>query len=190
MKKLEDFHELRLMLQNILFNGKSYPYIPYNQSISVGTMFGFIKEEDNLAVISNRIFETLFYNLFLSEEMTQSEIYQAALLDKNQFIKSGYLDMDLVMEKFAEHFTDVYADKDQKFIEENGRRFFLLYLKPIINGVGNYYIEAQTRNMRRTDVIVDYQGRQYVIEIKIWHGEEYNRRGKEQLAGGMSCFIK
>lgn len=37
-----------------------------------------------------------------------------------------------------------------------GYKFFLLYLNPIINGVGNYYIGAQTRDARRTDVIVDY----------------------------------
>ena len=57
----------------------------------------------------------------------------------------------------------------------------MLYLRPIIKGTGNYYIEAQTRNMRRTDVIVDYKGRQYIIELKLWHGEEYNRRGEQQL---------
>ena len=59
---------------------------------------------------------------------------------------------------------------------------FLLYLKPIINGTGNYYIEAQTRNQSRTDVIVDYLGKQYVIELKIWRGNEYNKRGEKQLA--------
>lgn len=37
-----------------------------------------------------------------------------------------------------------------------GHREILLCLKPIINGTGNYYIEAQTRDARRTDVIVDY----------------------------------
>lgn len=58
----------------------------------------------------------------------------------------------------------------------------MLYLKPIINGVGNYYIEAQTRNQRRTDIFIDYRGRQYVVEMKIWRGEEYNQRGEEQLA--------
>ena len=41
----------------------------------------------------------------------------------------------------------------------------MLYLKPIINGVGNYYIEAQTRDQTRTDVIVDYCGEQYIITI-------------------------
>ena len=32
-----------------------------------------------------------------------------------------------------------------KFKEEDGRRYFLLYLRPIINGTGNYYIESRTR---------------------------------------------
>lgn len=57
----------------------------------------------------------------------------------------------------------------------------MLYLKPIINGVGNYYIEAQTRDQTRTDVIVDYMGKQFVIKVKIWRGDAYNRRGEKQL---------
>lgn len=63
-----------------------------------------------------------------------------------------------------------------------------MYLKPIINGIGNYYIEAQTRNQQRTDVIVDYHGRQYVIEMKIYRGQEYNRQGKEQLAQYLDAY--
>ena len=55
----------------------------------------------------------------------------------------------------------------QKFVEANGRKFFLLYLKPIINGTGNYYIEAQTLDERRTDVVVDYLGEQFLIEIGV-----------------------
>ena len=43
-------------------------------------------------------------------------------------------------------------------------------------------IEAQTRDQSRTDVIVDYLGKQYVIELKIWRGNEYNKRGEKQLA--------
>jgi len=34
---------------------------------------------------------------------------------------------------------------------------------------------------RRTDVIVDYRGKQFIIELKIWHGSEYNKRGEKQL---------
>lgn len=96
--------------------------------------------------------------------------------------------MELILQKFVKHFTDVYSDNDTRFIEENGRRLFLLYLKPIINGVGNYYIEAQTRDMKRTDIIIDYCGQQYIIEMKIWHGEEYNKRGEAQLIGYLENY--
>lgn len=67
------------------------------------------------------------------------------------------------------HFDNVYGDRKEQFIEEDGRHYFLLYLKPILNGTGNYYVEARTRNLERTDVIIYYQGEQFVVEIKIGH---------------------
>ena len=42
-------------------------------------------------------------------------------------------------------------------------------------------IETQTRDERRTDIIVDYLGEQFVVELKIWHGDEYHKRGEKQL---------
>ena len=32
-----------------------------------------------------------------------------------------------------------------------------------------------------TDIIVDYKGKRFIIEPKIWHGNEYNLRGQKQL---------
>ena len=43
-------------------------------------------------------------------------------------------------------------------------------------------MEAQTRDARRTDVIVDYGGEQFIVELKIWHGAAYFAEGLEQLA--------
>ena len=183
VKHLLEYPELSKMLQNILFNGQYYPYNRYNQEINIGEMFGFIVDNDGKTAVANRIFETHLYNYFISEEMSKNTIRRIDTSDINQFVQNGSLDMDLVMEKFVEYFMDLYDVNDEKFIEEYGRKIFLLYLKPIINGTGNYYIEARTRDKHRTDVIVDYHGEQYVIEMKIWHGEEYNRRGEEQLAG-------
>ena len=54
----------------------------------------------------------------------------------------------------------------------------------------NYYIEAQTRSLGRTDVVVDYQGEQFIIEMKIWHGKEYHERGMEQLAEYLDIYQK
>ena len=115
-------------------------------------------------------------------------IFRAAANDKTQFIRGGRLDMDRVMEKFVEHFDSIYGDQAQEFDEEEGRRRFLLYLRPIISGAGNYYIEPRTRNARRMDVVVDYQGEQFIIELKIWRGDAYNSRGEKQLSDYLDYF--
>jgi hypothetical protein len=59
-----------------------------------------------------------------------------------------------------------------------------------LNGSGNYYLEAQTRDERRTDVIVDYLGEQFIVELKIWHGDEYNERGEQQLVDYLNYYHK
>lgn len=188
IKHIEESEILKQMLKNLLFKGEDYPYNIYHSAINIGTMFGFITERQGMTVIANRIFETHLYNYFLSEDVMESNGQSIMPVDRNQFIQNGYLNMELVLKKFVEHFTDVYQGCDDKFLEENGRRFFLLYLKPIINGIGNYYIEAQTRDQRRTDIIVDYRGKQYVVEMKIWRGEEYNHRGEVQLTEYLESY--
>ncbi len=183
IKKLTDYEELCLIIKGILFSGQTFAFNPYNYAINVGRMLGFIKESNEVAVVANRIFEMHLYNYFLSEEMTKSVTYKSALQEKNQFVAGKDLDMDKVLQKFGEHYSEIYSDNDVKFLEENGRRLFLLYLKPIINGSGNYYVEARTRDMNRTDVVIDYCGKQYIVEMKIHRGEAYERKGIEQLAG-------
>lgn len=188
VEKLNSYPELHDLVYALLFNGKTIPYNPLNKTIETAEMFGFIKNSSGNAVVSNRIFETVLYNLFLSEEALSSDIYKAALQEKERFVRNGHLNMEFVLERFVVHFNDLYGDLEETFLEEAGRRYFLLYLKPIINGTGNYYIEARTRNMERTDVIVDYNGEQFVIELKLWRGNAYNERGEEQLLGYLDHY--
>ena len=68
---------------------------------------------------------------------------------------------------------DEYRDKDEKFIEREGRLLFLCFLKPIINGKGFYYVESETRMDNRMDIVVTYGTEQHIIALKIWHGESY-----------------
>ena len=180
--KIDAYMELREMIHALLFRGQSILYNPDDGITELAMMFGFVKIEDGNVRVANRIFETRLYNYFLTTARVQgSDMYKAATLDKNQFVENGRLNMRLVLEKFVRHFDDLYGDQNQEFYEEDGRRYFLLYLRPIINGRGNYYIEAQTRNRERTDVIVDYGGEQIVVELKLWHGNAYNLRGEAQL---------
>ena len=177
------------MLRRLLFAGRVVSYNYYEPSMNIATMFGFVKNQNGVLAVSNRIFETWLYNFYLSAADMQSEnIYKASVQDKNLFLIDGHLNVRRILERFVVHFNDLYVDCDQDFLEEEGRKYFLLYLRPIINGVGNYYIEARTRDMRRTDVIIDYLGQQYIIELKIWHGEEYNKRGEQQLLDYLEAY--
>lgn len=153
VRQLEEYPEMRKMLKAILFSGKRISYNPDIPAINLAAMFGYIINTEGSIQIANRIFEMRLYNLFLAEEELSNAIYDQAQRNKSQFITDGKLNMDLVIEKFVQYFHDIYGEKEEKFLEDHGRKFFLLYLKPIINGTGNYYIEAQTRDARRTDVI-------------------------------------
>ena len=178
------------MFQAILFEGNEFAYNPYTKEMNLACMFGYAVDRDGKVQIVNRIFEMCLYNYFLSEEELSSAIGNKAKRDKCYFIHDGMLDMDEVMKKFVEHFHEIYGNENMNFIEKFGRKIFLLYLRPIINGTGNYYIEAQTRDERRTDIIVDYLGEQFIIELKIWHGNEYNERGERQLAEYLDYYHK
>lgn len=187
-KKVKDYPQLKAFLYDILFCGKSIPYNLGTELVSIGAMFGFLKDVEGQVAISNRIFEIWFYNLFIAEEAIGSKTYDAGERDKNQFVSKDRLNMDLVLKKFVQHFEDSFGESTDSFIEENGRKLFLLYIRPLINGTGNYYIESRTRSMGRTDLIIDYHGLQYIIEMKIWHGNEYHSRGEQQLIGYLKDY--
>lgn len=181
INKLEDDKVLRNLVYGILFEGQRIPFNPYDAVISNAMMYGFVKNDNNIVTVSNRIFETVIYNWFMSIEMTTNEISITSSTEKNLFIENGQLNMEKILERFVQTFTNIYGSKPEAFIEDVGRKYFMLFVRPIINGTGNYYVESRTRDNKRTDLIIDYHGKQYIVELKIWHGEEYNIRGENQL---------
>ncbi|WP_029199898.1 AAA-like domain-containing protein [Oribacterium sp. NK2B42] len=181
-KNLNNYPDLKASIRSILMEGTRLTWNVDQEDISMMQMYGLIKNDHNVVRVANRIFETKLYNLFLSEEELKSNVFaREGDLAKNQFIMDGKLNLRLILERFIVTYTDICGQLVDRFKEKDGRELFLLYLKPIINGTGNYYIEAQTRDMTRTDVIVDYLGQQYIIELKIWRGERYNTEGEKQI---------
>ncbi len=187
--KLTNYPEIKNILHRVLMEGVSISYNAYNEGIGQLVTYGFIKSQNGKAVVANRIFETLLYNMFCTEGDIKNNVFTSeGTLAKNIFIKDGRLDMRLIMERFIKTYTEVFGPLEDKFKEKDGREQFLLYLRPIINGTGNYYIEAQTRDQTRTDIVVDYLGQQYIIELKVWRGERYNSEGEKQLSAYLDYF--
>ena len=65
--KLTEYPKLRELLYTLLFHRSVISYNPLNRSIEVAEMFGFVVNCSGNAAVSNRIFETILYNWFLSD---------------------------------------------------------------------------------------------------------------------------
>ena len=73
IKQVAEYPELSRMLENILFRGTEYPYHEYNRVINIGKMLGFIEDREEVAAVSNRIFEMQLYSYFISEEFFKNQ---------------------------------------------------------------------------------------------------------------------
>ncbi|MBQ0057920.1 MAG: ATP-binding protein [Bacteroidales bacterium] len=187
-KKLDEFPELERTIRGVLFNGYRYSFNYYDKATNLALMFNFVKQQNGAFAVACRMFEIWFYEYFISQDKNSADFIQG-MTDKSQFIHDGILDIPLLMQRFIVHMNQTYKmDHDNEFIENDARKVFLTYLRPVINGVGSYHIEEQTRDHDRMDVVIDYLGRQYVIELKIWRGNAYNERGEEQLCRYLEYF--
>lgn len=192
MSKIRDYDRLRSQLEYMLFRGETIEYLPDNKEQEQLMMYGFIINDHNTVAIANRIFKMRLTKYFIGESRFSQEMRREALKDKPEFIKDGKLDVPLIMKRFIASqkiIRDIFDEEaEKKFIEEEGREKFLTYLSPIINGVGTFSIEEQTPDSKRMDVVVHYNGRRYIIEMKIWHGERYNEKGEEQISEYLNRF--
>ncbi len=145
-------------------------------------MYGLFKEKTTCIQIHNMIFEARIYNYLISKRETSTK-NKINYETKNQFIDEfGDLKIQLLLEKFQELMKEEYRNETEKFLEKEGRLIFLAFIKPIINSVGYYFVEPQTRTNKRIDIVITYNKKLYIIELKIWYGEKYEEQGLTQLA--------
>ncbi|MCD8106096.1 MAG: hypothetical protein LUF35_14145 [Lachnospiraceae bacterium] len=163
MNKLCDYPELNPVISRLLFQGENIPYNVDDNAMKDAFMFGFVKVQHSSVQIANRIFGTRLYNKFLLNSREQSgDMFAEGSRQKSQFVMDGYLNVRRILEKFVETFDFLYGDREETFVEDEGRRYFMLFLKPIINGNGNCYVEPETRNRERMDLVIDYSSKQYI----------------------------
>ncbi len=184
MGKLTNYPELRKRLRAILMRGESIAWLPYDEEQQQLFMYGFIRNDHNTVAVSNRMFEMLLYTQFIGESDKNNDLKQVAAGTKSVFVDAdGWLDIPKIMDHFIKEHNRIHKDNTEKFLEEEGRERFITYISGIINGTGTYSVEETLRDYRRTDLVIHYLGRRYVIELKIWRGDRYNAEGEKQLMG-------
>ncbi len=89
-KNLNNYPDLKEAIRSILMQGTRLTWNAQQDSIAQMQMYGLIRNDHNVVRVSNRIFETMLYNLFLSdEELKQNVFSKEGGLAKNQFVIDG-----------------------------------------------------------------------------------------------------
>lgn len=180
IKNLENNPDLYEFVFNLIIEGTQFLFNLNNPIIHLGLLFGILKEESGRVRVHNRIYEQIIYNYMSSVLETSGH----AKINK---ITDAYLDATQRLEikkiilKFQEFMNQQYSSKDKDFIERNGRLLFLAFIRPIINGRGFDFKEVQISEEKRLDIIITFDNRKYIIELKIWRGEAYHKEGIHQL---------
>jgi len=180
IKNIENNPELKAVVYEILVEGREIPFNP--MAYEKGIMYGILAEKERKLGIDNRIYESLLYDYMLAQQDMRAMVSRFSSTGNSLLIHNGQLDMEKALLKFQEFMYEQYRQEDERFYETNGRLIFLAYLKPILNGHGFSFVEAQTRENRRMDVVITFGAQKFVVELKIWNGRKYEEKGLEQLA--------
>ncbi|MBP5503881.1 MAG: hypothetical protein J6Y24_13950 [Bacteroidales bacterium] len=176
-RNMEQYPELKTFLRAVTLDRIYINYYALNTPVDLARMFAYIRPDKNSrAQIHNLIFQQVLYEYFIAENtLSQLNSNTGVFIDKN-----GDLNMPLIINRFK----DLMSKKKNKeeFLEREGRFMFICFLKPIINGTGFYYSEPENDDGSRMDLVITYNRKEYVIELKIWHGTEYEISGRDQLS--------
>ncbi len=179
IKNIENNPEIKALVYEILVEGKEINYNP--DAYEQGMMYGILAEKKGKILLHNKIFEERIYNYMLAQQDMRALAARFTSVDEKRLIVDEKLDMEKTLLKFQEFMHEQYRQEDERFYETNGRLIFLAYLKPILNGRGFSFVEAQTRENRRMDVVITFGPEKFIVELKIWNGRAYEEKGLEQL---------
>jgi hypothetical protein len=179
IKNLENYDEIKAVVYEILVEGRQISYNPF--AYEKGIMYGILAENQGKFIMHNKIFETLLYDYLIAQRDIRKMASELTQIDKDEVLSNYKLDMEKLLSKFQEFMYAEYREEDEHFYETNGRLIFLAYLKPILNGKGFSFVEPETRQNKRMDIVITYGGEKHIVELKIWNGEAYRLKGIEQL---------
>ncbi len=187
-KNLENNRKLYELISQIAINGVSFPFTITNPVINLGHLYGIIvPSEQGRCRIHNRIFEQRIYAHIMSE-LLQTKYSEVNGFGGPGFYSDDGLNVKLILLRFQVFMKEHHSNREDKFLEREGRLLFLSYLRPIINGRGFDFKEPNVADERRMDIVITYLNQRYVLELKIWRGMKYHQEGLQQLSDYLDTY--
>ncbi|MBI4647243.1 MAG: AAA family ATPase [Bacteroidia bacterium] len=192
IKNIENNKELYEFIKNVILGTKDFNFVINNPLINIGYIYGiFDRGVNKKLIIHNKIYEEVITDYITSKINTNGlDNGVSADVVKSSFIKpDGRLNIEKVLLKFQEVIKEKYSKSDalksKEFLEKELRLLFLVFLKPIINGIGFCFKEVESSEEKRMDIVIIFRDEKFVVELKIWRGIEYHKEGISRLNGYM-----
>ncbi|MBI4647340.1 MAG: AAA family ATPase [Bacteroidia bacterium] len=185
-KNLQNNSKLYNFIYDIVIQNKTKSFVINDIIVYLAYTYGIIKNQNNKCSIHNRIFEQRIYDLILSILDNSNHFKSAIFHDK--YYSGNDLNMSYILQRFQQFFKESYSQKDKTFIEREGKLLFLSYLKPIINSNGYDFKEPVVGDERRMDIVITFNKKRYVTELKIWRGAKYHQTGLQQLSDYLDIY--
>jgi len=186
-KNLENNPKLFSFTEKLILGSEKFAYTPTEPTIYLAYQHGIINHQNYQVVIHNKIYNEVITNYMVNKFKIESSNNMIS----SEAVTSRYLDEDskLLMDKILLTFQKVIQEKYSKsevfksdeFLEKDLRLLFLVFLNPIINGIGFSFKEVETGAEKKIDIVVVFEREKFVIELKLWYGESYHQKGITQL---------
>ena len=161
----------------------------YNEHINELATYGVIAEgADGMCEIVNPIYHYCIMDAF---KPIVNGLEQEYLPDDNRAGFEDYLTPDgrIQMAALLDNFRDFIARAGFKILqvpdtprEYVGQHLLFAYLEQFVQIVGGaMYLEVQT-GRGRMDILILHRNKKYIVETKIWGGDNRYQAGKAQLA--------
>ena len=162
-----------------IISGADVEFNNFNDNLQYALDLGIIKRSGNGIMIANEIYKEIIPRVLNLSFMANIE----AKVSPQWFIKSdGKLDMPALLVEFQDFYREHSESWLDKFsFHESGKQLLLMaFLQRIVNGGGK-----TTREMAvgrgRTDLVIEYEGDTFVLELKIRHKNYNSTKAYTQL---------
>jgi len=172
------------LMYDVLILGERRSFSTDVPAVDLAYRYDYIRDENGRVKVSNKVFEIVMTNYFISKDEGRMDVPNHGRW-MPEITRGGRFNMQLCLERFKVHWQEIYSAKGVKFLEKECRMLFLMYLNPLLNGIGLYHLESTLPDDRRMDLVVTYGDERFVLELKTWKGKLYNEEGVEQLLGYM-----
>ena len=172
------------MLMRIMANDDGVPFNLHNDIINQLATYGVIKEgTDGMCEILNPIY---LYCILQAFKPVVNGLEQAYFPENYDYLTpTGQIELRALLDNFRDFIARAgfrilqVPDTPQESV---GRHLLLAYIDEFVRRIGGVmHIEAQT-GRGRMDIILTHNKRKYIIETKIWRGNNRYQAGKQQLA--------